>query len=411
MASIISKKSSSTVAIQPEITTNTTVNGNNKGLNKVFPVNSNSNIQITADKGTYTIGDVINLKRSGNGGVEIVRGTDVRLEGKRDINNKFHITNKGGYGSIIFDRLDGSTLVGSVIGDITSGHSGIVTTSSYTELKEGGTSKDLTVIGTGFSANMIVSVSANATLNSWTFVNNNQITLNLDAVGLENDTVTVTYDNGDVFVDIDAITIQAIASSIILFEDDFTGAVLDTAKWDLTNPNILNIQISQSNKLLFTRVLDVTVASSIDNNITSDNSYAKGGALSVLCNADVGFTNSGVVARWIFNGTTDFIRVDCSLGVFKLIVKAANVTEYNFTTAINSNSRLKITYDNSNDIKFWYWSGASWTQMGTTQNFNLGTSGQISLSAGSNLSDSLNDVYSFDEVRVTSADYATELPV
>ena len=401
----------SELSVKTEITANETFNGTKKGLNNLYPVNSISDLEITLDKGTFSVGDVINFKRRGAGGLEIKRGTNVRLEGKRNINNEFKIANKGNLASVIFDRLDGSTLVGSVVGDIQGGYGGVVTTSSYGTLTEGDTNKDVTVIGTGFSENMIVSVSANATLNSWTYVNNNQITLNLDAVGLENDTVTVTYDNGDVFVGTDAITIQAAVSSIILFEDDFTGVILDAAKWDLTNPDSTDLTISQNNKLLFTRTTDNLVASSISNNITSDNSFPKNGALSVLTSNDIGFTNSGAVVRWLFNGTTDFIRLDAQNGVYKLVVKAAGVTEYNFTTSINSNNRAKITYESSNDIKFWYWSGSSWIQMGVTQNFNLGTSGFVSLSTGSNGLDNINDVFSFDEVRVTNSDYLTELPI
>ena len=398
------------LSVQNEITTNTTFSGTKKGLNNLYPINNTSDLQMTIDKGTYSIGDVVNFKRRGLGGLEIVRGTDVRLEGKRNIDNQFKIANKGNLASVIFDKLDGSILVGSVVGDIQSGYSGVVTTSSYSELKEGDTAKNVTVIGTGFSANMIISVSANATLNSWNFVNNNQITLNLDAVGVEANTVTVTYDNGDVFIDTDAITIAAATPSIILFEDDFTGTSLDTAKWDLSNPDSADLIISQNDKLLFTRVTDLQVTNSLNNNITSDNSYLKGGALSVLCNREVGYNISNTVIRWDFNGTSDQIRINTENDDFLLIIRQGGTTVYNVSSGVTTDKRIKVTYDNSNDIKFWYWGGASWVQMGTTQNYNLGAVGFVSLSSGSNAGDAINDVFSFDDVRVTNADYTTELP-
>ena len=189
---------------QTEITVNTTLDGTQKGLNKVYPVNSTTAKTITITTGDYVLNDVINIERRGQGTVEIIADTGVRIRGKRDINNRYFINDVNSIAALL---CRGSEEFG-IIGELTRGYTGAVTTSSYSALLDTGVAQDVTVIGTGFSSNMLDPVlTGNATLNSWVFVNNNQITLNITETGTVSDTITVTYDNGDVFVDTDAITI------------------------------------------------------------------------------------------------------------------------------------------------------------------------------------------------------------
>lgn len=210
---------STALTVESDITTNTTISGTQKGLHTIYPVNSSSAVEITVNKGTYAPEDVVIFSRKGTGTVNIERGTDIRLKGARNINNQFFINDIGGYAAIVFEYLDGSTLVGHVTGDITRGYTGAVTTSSYGTLREGDTAVDVAVVGTGFSENMLVTVSANATQSSaFTYNSSTSITLHLTAVGVETDTITVTYDNGDVFTDTDAITI-APASATELYNN------------------------------------------------------------------------------------------------------------------------------------------------------------------------------------------------
>jgi len=198
------------IIIQPELNTNTVLTGSQKGLNKLYPVNSDSDISITVNKGTYQQGDVVNFKRRGVGGLAFNRGENVRLEGYRSKDNIHRLTHKGNLASVIFDRLDGDVLVGSVIGDISKGYSGAVSVFNYDKLREGDIDKNITVNGTGFSENMLVSVSENALQTSpFTFVSNNEIILHLTATGIENETINVTFDNGDVFIDLNAIIIES----------------------------------------------------------------------------------------------------------------------------------------------------------------------------------------------------------
>lgn len=193
---------------QTEITVNTTLDGTQKGLNKVYPVNNASDRTITITTGDYVENDVINIERRGQGSVEIIADTGVRIRGIRDTENRYFINDVN---SMVALLCRGGEEF-AIIGNLTRGYTGAVTTSSYGVLNEGAVGADIAVAGTGFSDNMLVSVSANATLNSFTVNSSTSLTLNLTAVGVETDNVTVTYDNGDVFVDTDAMTIAAATS-------------------------------------------------------------------------------------------------------------------------------------------------------------------------------------------------------
>lgn len=215
---------SETLDVQTPITISTTFNGTETGLTKLYQVDSASNLIMTMDKGTHTVGQVINFVRNGFGAVEIKRGTNVRLEGVRDINNQFFINDKGNMAAVVWKYLDGSILVGSVIGRITTGYTGAVTTSAYTGLAPAETT-DVGVTGTGFSANMQDPViTGNATLNSWIYNSPTSITLNITSSGSEGDKLTITYDNGDVFVDTDCITMTTASLTNITFTTTSTSA-------------------------------------------------------------------------------------------------------------------------------------------------------------------------------------------
>lgn len=202
----------STVTTTTNITDlNTTFDGSQKGLNNIYEFNNVSAQTVTIDADDYTQDDIGIIQRGYLGGtLEILPDSGQTLKGVRDINNRFFVNDLNSFVSFKKD-IDGKILI---FGNLTRGYTGAVTTTSYTELIESGGAQDITVIGTGFSANMLDPVlTGNATLNSWTYVNNNQITLNITPSGVATDLITVTYDNGDIFIDTDAIEIQSTAPS------------------------------------------------------------------------------------------------------------------------------------------------------------------------------------------------------
>lgn len=209
---------STTLIPQTAITTNTAISGTQKGTDKAYPIEGN--VQLTVNKGTYTVGDVaIFYLRSGS--CEFLNGTDVRLTGPRDINNEFHINDIKGYVFLHFEALDGDTMIVSVVGNTTRGYTGAATISSVGILREGDVAVDVPIVGTGFSENMTVTVSANATQSSaFTYVDHQNIIAHLTAVGVETDTVDITIDNGDVVLFEDAITIDSDVSVDVLDNHD-----------------------------------------------------------------------------------------------------------------------------------------------------------------------------------------------
>lgn len=188
------------------IDTTTAFDGSQKGAFNIYRFNKTTAQTVEIDPTDYSTDDVIFIERGELGGtVEITAPSGVTHSGVRDVENRYFINDTN---SLVGARKL-STGKMEIFGNLTRGYTGAVTTSSYSGLGEGETGKSVTVLGSGFSDNMVVSVSANATLNSFAVVSALELTLNLDAVGLENDTITVTYDNGDTFVDTDAITIGA----------------------------------------------------------------------------------------------------------------------------------------------------------------------------------------------------------
>ena len=189
---------------QAEITTSTTLT-TQEGLNKVYPVNSSSDIVITVPQGVYSENDVINFERRGGGSVEFVgANNNVRLRGVRDVENRYFINDEFSWVSLIC--RGGNEF--SIVGRLKGGYTGAVTTSNYTILTDIASPQDVTVTGSGFSNNMLVTLAGNATLNSFTVNNQSECVLNITPSGSDGDLITVEYDNGNVFTDTDAITIS-----------------------------------------------------------------------------------------------------------------------------------------------------------------------------------------------------------
>lgn len=224
------------VTYQTAITSSQNLTGTENGIHNVYPVDSSGGaITLTVTTGTWALNDIVILERRGYNDVEIVAGTGVIIRGKRNIDNKFFIDNSamGSVYLICRGTVDGN-LEFSIVGDLTGGATQL-TTSNYTALEPAETA-NVTVTGTGFSANMPDPVlTGNATLNSWVYDNYTQITLNITSSGSDSDTLTLVYDNfdGQKFTDTDAITLTAATpawnlTNITQSTDDFTSTTATT---------------------------------------------------------------------------------------------------------------------------------------------------------------------------------------
>jgi hypothetical protein len=218
-----------TIEFQSEITDTATIfDGTQKGTGKIYPFNKETAQTVTIQKDDYSENDTINIERRGLGTLEVVQGTDVRFRGVRDEENRFFINDRNSMVSLI---CRGSNEF-SIIGNLKRGSLGAVTTSHYLPALAPTQTRNITVTGTGFSANMVITVTGNATLNSWAFVSETKITLNITSSGVDGDFITVTYDNGDIFEDTNAIELVEVEflSTNYPFDSGFGLFQMDSAQ-------------------------------------------------------------------------------------------------------------------------------------------------------------------------------------
>lgn len=71
-----------------------------------------------------------------------------------------------------------------------------------------------------------------------------------------------------------------------------------------------------------------------------------------------------------------------SAGVLRCRIFQGGSEVYSYISSVSKGKTVRVTYDFSNyNIKFYYWSGSAWTQLGTTQTYNLGSTARVCLSA------------------------------
>lgn len=174
--------------------------------------------------------------------------------------------------------------------------------------------------------------------------------------------------------------IAGLASESTLIGDTLkSGSVLDTSKWLLRN-NTSGVTIAQVNGTGVVATMSHTVnpVSNFPESLMSRFTF-KGTFMMVQMYID--WTDPGAVAQQarvfanIYFDAFNYARLD-NLGTgnntFRFYYALAGTTAGVTNTGITKGKHIKITYDTTtNDMKWWYWSGAAWTQMGVTQNANI----------------------------------------
>lgn len=119
--------------------------------------------------------------------------------------------------------------------------------------------------------------------------------------------------------------------------------------------------------------------------LTNNSNYASN---IIYCQSDLTWvTNSGSEdIAWIIlssNATMPAYGIDtlysakitsrsASWWEYRLFIGTTSYNMYDNSPWITKGKSIKITYNiATNDIKFWYWNGSAWTQMGTTQTYNI----------------------------------------
>lgn len=234
------------------------------------------------------------------------------------------------------------------------------------------------------------------------------------------ETLTISYDSttgsttdisGNELVTISGASVINNAYTIDL-EVLFTGTTVDTSKGTITNPDASNLTFSQNGTLRILRTTDTGVASTLGNYYRTVNTYTRG-AFAALLNKVTGFTNSIFVFIYYVDANNDIaITSSTTDGLATCRVRVSGSTVYTLATAVPITNRWRIRYGSDNIVHFEYYSLSVWVEIDptTTKTYNVGAAGYISCNANSVASDAPNDLFTVDEIYVTSKAYTTAVP-
>ncbi len=205
-----------------------------------------------------------------------------------------------------------------------------------------------------------------------------------------------------------AITISE--SSIILFEDDFTGTTIDPLKWTKASENAAYMEAQQDGEIEFNNIDTPLGGTTGKTNLTSipvfDISTTKVFKFDLLSNTQ---DTSGCYFG-LFKSKPDDVSIDDSFTILgagatdmRARVNDAGVNDdTDFPLVITSYKSIKIVVDSSN-VSFYYWNVSIWTLV-ITKTHSLSGSFYAALSPRPNGND-IGDLWKVDDVFVTSADW------
>lgn len=201
-----------------------------------------------------------------------------------------------------------------------------------------------------------------------------------------------------------AVTIQ--------MQDNFDDNSIDTTKWDETDPNT---RVAETGSLLqLTNGHGFNRAFFVDK-LVSDISITSGVA---VAQADLTWTDPG--ANEAQGGVFLYVDDNNWCGVtsrstpgskYTIATRFGGADDWDQTGYASLPGTIKITYDlSSKDIKFYYWNTNTWTQMGSTQNHDIGTTVKMALSSDDNTSYLRADLIQIDNAYFVKGDYTTNPP-
>jgi hypothetical protein len=198
----------------------------------------------------------------------------------------------------------------------------------------------------------------------------------------------------------------------ILLSDTFTGTTIDAAKWTALGYTG-NIAVTQNDKLLMTQLGGSAASSWVDSGpivksvTTFTNGYFK---FDLIRTANYGADLSGM-GFYLSNGSRACIisaSTDNNVRLFIFISGTGTVYDATVACAGGLNNSFKIAYASDNTIKYYYWTGSAWVQLGATQTQNIGTNKMVAFTQATNVAHSQN--LQIDNVYVCASDFATLNP-
>lgn len=208
------------------------------------------------------------------------------------------------------------------------------------------------------------------------------------------------------------LVVSRLVNRDILIADAFTGSTINTGKWTIDSNTPANVAITQSNALILTDLANGAAQAQTANRIVGDKTLLTGNYAVVQCNLTFSASAESEQGFALFEGPNNYaaiINKKSVVGdVYSLTIVSVGTEVYSLDTAITHGKDVRISITAANLIKFEYWNGSAWTQMGTDQTFGLGTV------KGCFFSESTTDVSVYtmtaDNFYMTTADYTTQFP-
>lgn len=212
-------------------------------------------------------------------------------------------------------------------------------------------------------------------------------------------------------------------SSIIIFEDDFAGVSIDTAKWNFVNPNTgAGMTISQNDALIFSRAQATSTPAITDYVISK---VGLSGANDFAMTFDVISLQADKVAHNYWFGLTGDAVFDTrdwhiemaqqsglALNKITYTTDGVNDGSFDFTDSLEVTSTFKLFYDASAlTVYFSEWNGSGWTLIDSqVVSASISQTWYPYFSMANNLT-TIEDDLKINKVRLSNADFSTQYPV
>jgi len=228
-----------------------------------------------------------------------------------------------------------------------------------------------------------------------------------DTIGLEFYASSFTQDDVDVMNDAWSQLLSSI-NDVVLFEDACDGAVIDTDKWDIVNPNATAVEFSQNDGLIMDSKT-VNIATTFNNRVVSKTGAFYGSFVFSLLDIERPTGSESIREIGITNATNTnsvhLYRSGADDRNFLFFIKQSGSVVYSVNTGILDFAQVKIVIDPLHSISLYKWHNDEWLQIGVTQNFVLGEMFVYMASRGfDNVKTIIRDV------AINGADHATLSP-
>jgi len=197
-----------------------------------------------------------------------------------------------------------------------------------------------------------------------------------------------------------------------IMKDDFNDNSINTEKWNETDPNS---RVAEANNRLELANPHSAARDYFEDYLLSDLSLSLG-IITAQCNltwtTDGSSEAGGGIHLYKDDNNYAAIRSRSGGGDYGLRIYSGGEFVYSVDSEITKGKDIKIEYDvSATTIKFFYWNVNTWTQMGTTQTYDLGTPLFLGFTSGDGIAYNGADPVIIDNAYLVKGSYATQYPL